>query len=133
MYDRWLHTLWNGDLGQLESLARDVVTGDFTGHWPRHPNLVSGPDQLAAVIRQGRSLFDELRFEVEVGPVVDADLVAARWIGIGERAGRPIRFRGHDLLRRAGDRFAEYWVIAEDPTRSLSGERGRHTTDDPGG
>ncbi|WP_199430715.1 ester cyclase [Qaidamihabitans albus] len=120
MYDRWLHELWNGELGELERLARGVVTEDFVGNWPGRPALVRGPDQLAAVIRQGREMFDELAFEVEVGPVADGDLVAARWLARGSHAGEPVEFRGHDLLRRAGDAFAEYWVIAEDPTAPAS-------------
>ncbi|PRX47834.1 SnoaL-like protein [Prauserella shujinwangii] len=116
MYDRWLHELWNGDLAKLEAIAAGVVTADFVGNWPGRPALVRGPDQLAAVVRQGREMFDELTFDVEVGPVVQGDLVAARWVAHGVYQGEPARFRGHDLLRHDGDRFTEYWVIAEDPT-----------------
>ncbi|EHR48571.1 SnoaL-like polyketide cyclase [Saccharomonospora marina XMU15] len=116
MYERWLYELWNGDLDELERIARSIVTDDFTGHWPGQPSLVTGPDQLAAVVRQGRELIEALRFEIEVGPLVQGDLVAARWVGRGRYGGEPVEFHGHDLLRLDGDRFGEYWVIAQDPT-----------------
>ncbi|PXY31771.1 ester cyclase [Prauserella muralis] len=117
LYDRWLHELWNGELDRLERLAEGVVAGDFVGNWPGRPALVRGPGQLAAVIRQGRELFDELRFEVALGPVGDGDLIAARWAAHGRHDGTPVTFHGHDLLRHADGRFTEYWVIAEDPYR----------------
>ncbi|RZQ62214.1 ester cyclase [Amycolatopsis suaedae] len=116
-YADWLDKLWNGDLDRLEDLAAEVVSADFTGTWPGRPGFVTGPGELAAVIREGRTMFDELRFEVEVGPLADGDLVAARWVGRGRYQGEPVEFRGHDLLRRDGGRFVEYWVIAEDPVQ----------------
>jgi predicted ester cyclase len=60
---------------------------------------------------------------VEVGPVAEGELVAARWIGQGSYkggmqgasapAGTPVSFSGLDLLRVEDGRFAEYWVISE--------------------
>ncbi|SFP88505.1 SnoaL-like domain-containing protein [Amycolatopsis arida] len=113
-YENWLHGLWNTDPAELERLAPDVVSADFIGHWPGR--TVHGPAELAEVIRQGRAMVDDMRFEIVVGPVAQGDLVAARWVGRGRYEGRPVEFHGHDLLRVAGDRFVEYWVIAEDPT-----------------
>ena len=59
----------------------------------------------------------------ELGPVVEGDLVAARWAGRGRyrggmpgataAAGTPVAFGGIDLLRAHGDRFAEYWVSSD--------------------
>ncbi|KMS72003.1 ester cyclase [Prauserella rugosa] len=115
LYRRWLGELWNGPLTDLESIARRVVTDDFVGHWPGRPKFVTGPDELAAVIRQGREMFDDLTFEVAIGPVSEGDLVTARWLGRGHYEGTPASFHGHDILRRDGDRFVEYWVIAETP------------------
>jgi predicted ester cyclase len=70
-----------------------------------------------------RDLFLDVTFAVEVGPVVEGDLVAARWIGRGRYkggmpgatapAGTQVSFSGHDLLRVDRGRFAEYWVISE--------------------
>lgn len=115
LYTHWLGELWNGPLSELESNARRVVRDDFVGHWPGRPAFVTGPDELAAVIRQGREMFDDLTFELQIGPVSEGDLVTARWVGRGHHAGRATEFHGHDILRHDGDRFVEYWVIAETP------------------
>jgi hypothetical protein len=114
MYERWLHELWNGPLDELEQLARGVVTDDFVGHWPGR--TVRGPDELAAAIREGRTMFEGLRFEIVLGPIAEGNLVAARWVGRGTFQGSPSEFHGHDMLRADGDRFAEYWPLTEDPT-----------------
>lgn len=126
LYDRWLTDLWNGDLDDLAATAAGLVTEDFVGNWPGRAGLVRGPDALAEVVRQGRLPFTDLTFTLEVGPVMTGDLVAARWTGRGTYAagqhaipgatapaGTPVEFSGHDLLRIAGDRFTEYWVISE--------------------
>jgi hypothetical protein len=55
-------------------------------------------------------MMSELAFVLEVGPIVEGDLVAARWIGTGATADGPMRFTGNDILRFAGDRFVEYWT-----------------------
>ncbi len=116
LYHRWLAELWNGELDRLEKIAKTIVTDDFVGHWPKQPALAQGPDQLAGIVRQGRRLIEDSVFELVVGPVPHGDLVAARWRGRGRYQGKSVTFHGHDLLRVDGDRFAEYWVIAEDPT-----------------
>ncbi|WP_158880127.1 ester cyclase [Amycolatopsis anabasis] len=115
-YERWLNDLWNGDLASLEEIAREVVSPDFVGNWPGRPGFALGPDSLAAIIRQGREMFDDLTFSIAVGPIASGDLIAARWVGRGHLSGTPAEFHGHDLLRHADGRFTEYWVIAEDPT-----------------
>lgn len=125
LYERWLTELWNGDVGRLEVVAAELVTPDFVGHWPGRPNLVRGPGALAEIVRVGRRPFDPLTFTVDVGPLSEGDLVAARWVGRGRYAGgdnalpgataprgTPIEFHGHDLLRLENGRFAEYWVIS---------------------
>ncbi|MEV4394369.1 ester cyclase [Nonomuraea sp. NPDC049607] len=126
LYERWLLELWNGDL----SLAPDLVTREFVGHWPGQD--VRGPEGLAEAIRQGREPFDDVRVTLDVGPAVDGDLVAARWTFSGAyRGGLPgasappgtrISFSGHDLLRATDGRFSEYWVISD--AQSLSRQLG---------
>lgn len=67
-----------------------------------------------------RSLFDDLRFTVEVGPFVDGEIVAGRWIAQGAYqggipgstapAGTRVRFHGNDIWRADGEAIREYWL-----------------------
>jgi predicted ester cyclase len=123
LYRRWMLELWNGDL----SVATELVTGDFVIHQARAGGAGSeerrGPEAVVQLVRDGHAPFDGLTFEIEVGPVVEGDLVAARWAGRGRyrgglpgataAAGTPVGFGGIDLLRARGDRFAEYWVSSD--------------------
>jgi hypothetical protein len=123
LYRRWMLELWNGDL----SVATELVTGDFVIHQARAGGAGSeerrGPQAVVRLVRDGHAPFDGLTFEIEVGPVVEGDLVAARWAGRGRyrggmpgataAAGTPVGFGGIDLLRARGDRFAEYWVSSD--------------------
>jgi predicted ester cyclase len=123
-YRRWLLELWHGDLG----LAADLVTDDFLIHQARSRPGESeerrGPDGLREMVQMGHAPFEGLRFAIEVGPLVEGDLVAARWVGSGRyaggipgaeaRRGTEVAFGGTDLLRAAPDgRFAEYWVSSD--------------------
>jgi ketosteroid isomerase-like protein len=123
LYRRWMLELWNGDL----QVASELVTDDFVVHQARADGASSeearGPEAVARMVREGHAPFDGLRFEIEVGPVVDGDMVAARWVGRGRyrggmpgataAAGTPVAFGGIDLLRARDGRFAEYWVSSD--------------------
>ncbi len=111
LYRRWLYELWNGDL----AVAEEICASDFVGHWPHEPAKVRGPHALAAVVDETRAYFDQLDFIAELGPVVQGDLVAARWRGRGSIKGSSVSLAGHDFLRVRDGRFSEYWVIAEQP------------------
>ena len=122
LVDNWLH-LWNGDLAR----AADLVTPDFRVHAAMLDGsddaAVSGPDGLAAWIGQTRAAFSKLAFAVEVGPIEQDDFVVVRWSATGAygggfpgaaaEPGTAIAFTGVDILRVAGDRFAEYWVNSD--------------------
>jgi predicted ester cyclase len=123
LYRRWMLELWNGDL----ALAGELVTDDFLVHQARADGAgseaVRGPEAVTRMVREGHAPFEELTFEVEVGPVVEGNLVAARWLGRGRYrgglpgatapAGTPVAFGGIDLLRAREGRFAEYWVSSD--------------------
>ena len=123
LYRRWMLELWNGDL----AVAAELVTDDFVIHQARADGAGSderrGSEAVVQLVRDGHAPFDGLTFEIEVGPVVEGDLVAARWAGRGRyrggmpgataAAGTPVAFGGIDLLRARGDRFAEYWVSSD--------------------
>jgi predicted ester cyclase len=118
LYRRWLLELWTS--GE-QALAEQLVTADFVGHWPDQD--VHGPGELAAVIGQSLSFFQDVTTSIEVGPLVDGDLVAARWAfsgpyaggmpGASVAAGTEVTLRGADVMRVAGGRFAEYWVSSD--------------------
>lgn len=111
LYSRWLSELWNGDL----AAAEEIVAPDFVGHWPQEPAKVRGPQALAEIVRETRGYFEELEFAVEVGPIAEGDVVAARWTGRGWMQGSQVSLSGHDLLRVHKGKFVEYWVISEQP------------------
>lgn len=118
LYRRWLHELWTT---ADPTLAAQLVTPDFVGHWPEQD--VSGPDGLVGAIGQSLTLFSDVTTSIEVGPIVDGDLVAARWRfhgayagglpGMDAAPGTRATLRGADVLRLGVDRFVEYWVSSD--------------------
>lgn len=104
LYLRWVDELWNGS----PEAAEDLVSADFVGHWPDRE--VRGAAELSETVARTRSMFTSLRFELEVGPLADGDLVAGRWTGHGRTPQGEARFSGNDILRVRDGRFAEYWV-----------------------
>ena len=103
LYERWINELWAGN-----NVAADIVTADFVGHWPDRE--VHGPDELQAIIGETRNMLADLTFEIELGPLVDGEMVAGRWVGKGRSDEGSMSFTGNDILRIEGDRFAEYWT-----------------------
>ena len=103
LYGRWINELWAG-----EPVAAEIVTDDFVGHWPDRE--VHGPDELQAIIAETRNMLADLTFTIELGPLIDGDMVAGRWVGKGRSDDGPMSFTGNDILRIEGDRFAEYWT-----------------------
>ncbi|MFI2652328.1 MULTISPECIES: ester cyclase [Micromonospora] len=126
-YRRYLEQAWTADGERLDALAAELVTPDFVIHQARSDGApaeqVRGPAALAQLIRESCSLFRDVSTVIEVGPMVDGDLVAAHWRFHGTYAGglpgataepgTKVQFAGTDILRSSGDRFAEYWVVSE--------------------
>ena len=123
LYRRWLLELWNG----RPELAGELVTPDFLIHQrqagPGRTEDTRGPEALKELVAQGLAPFERLRFEIEVGPLMDGEHVVARWIGRGTYAGgipgaaapagTEVEFGGIDILRAEEERFAEYWVSSD--------------------
>ena len=103
LYERWINELWAGS-----DIAAEIVTGDFVGHWPDRE--VRGPDELQAIIAETRNMLADLSFAIQLGPLVDGEMVAGRWIGRGRSDDGPMSFTGNDILRIEDGRFAEYWT-----------------------
>jgi predicted ester cyclase len=118
LWHRWID-LWNGDL----DVAQRIIHPDFSVHRtppPRIPGELHGREALLAWIRQTRTSFSGLHLTVEVGPLIDGDLVAGRWLADGvyqggimgstAPVGTLVRFRGTDLWRADGELIREYWL-----------------------
>jgi SnoaL-like domain len=103
LYERWISELWAG-----KPVAAEIVTDDFVGHWPDRE--VRGPKELEAIIAETHTMLADLVFGIELGPLIDGDMVAGRWRGKGRSDDGPMTFTGNDILRVDGDRFAEYWT-----------------------
>lgn len=75
-----------------------------------------GPEALQETIRETHGYFDELRFGVDVGPIAEGDLVAARWTGRGSMQGSEVSVSGHDLMRIESGQIVEYWAMSTPPS-----------------
>ena len=109
---RWL-ALWNGDMVLLDGLvAERVVThAVLVGQLTEEPMV--GRDALGAWIAQMQAAMPSVRFSVEVGPLVDGDLIALRWRVEGQHGSALVSFTGTDILRVAEERIVEYWVNSD--------------------
>lgn len=103
LFERWVHEVWSGG-----PVPADLVADDFVGHWPGRD--IRGPSELAAIIDETRSAFEELSFQIVLGPLADGELIAGRWIGHGRHSSGEARFFGNDILRLADGRIVEYWT-----------------------
>jgi SnoaL-like domain len=103
LYERWINELWAG-----RPVAAELVSADFVGHWPDRD--VRGPAELQAIIDETQKMFSDVSFMIEIGPLVDGDFVAGRWVGTGVARDGPMRFTGNDILRCTNGRFVEYWT-----------------------
>jgi len=116
---QWI-ALWNGDL----DLAKTIVAPDFGLHATlldgRSDTEIRGPEGLAGWVAQSHGLFGDLRFTVQVGPIIDGDFAVLRWVAEGRyRGGIPgthapvgtaLRFTGTDILRIEGGKVKDYWL-----------------------
>jgi hypothetical protein len=106
LYHRWLEEVWTATPGAIGA----VVAENFLGHWP--DRTVTGRDGLGSIIRQTHEMFATLEFEIAVGPIVEGDYIAARWVGTGKNADGLMRLAGNDLMRTVNGKIAEYWVAS---------------------
>ena len=75
-YRRLLKEIWNGDMASAEAL----VTPDFQMHIAGSaPDTYRGPEGLRNLVRGARAPFSSITFSIAVRPIVQEDLLAARW------------------------------------------------------
>ncbi|GGV75961.1 ester cyclase [Streptomyces massasporeus] len=122
LYGHWA-ALWRGDF----SRADEILDPGFVVHQARpdgsDSEAVTGSARLLPEIEQTMAVFDDVALTVDVGPIVQGDLIAARWTlrarytgGLEHAtapAGTPVEFSGHDILRVCGGRFVEYWTCTD--------------------
>ncbi len=92
-----------------------------------------GPDALVAIVRQARALFTDATVTLDLGPLVDGELVAARWSftgryagglpGADAPAGTEAVLVGTDVMRIVDGRIHQYWALSDgaDLMAQLSG------------
>jgi predicted ester cyclase len=126
-YRRYLKQAWTAEPDKVAGIVADLVTPDFVIHQARYDGApadeIRGPEALAKLIRESCSLFSDVSTVLEVGPLVDGDLLAAHWQfhgtyvgglpGATAAPGTKVQFAGTDVFRSRDGRFSEYWVVSE--------------------
>lgn len=121
LYEQMLLGLWHADDDVLDGLADAVAHDDLVIH--QNGNEQYGASALVDLVRQGRAPFTGVAVAIDAGPVIDGDLVAARWSFSGSYAGgipgataepgTAVSFCGHDLVRVTACQVVEYWVCSD--------------------
>ena len=121
LWQGWVE-LWNGDLPQAEQiLAADLaVNAAIVGV---DGAAVQGARGVAGWVAMLRKALGEPVFTVQVGPIIDGNLICGRWHLRGQYAGgmpgataapgSPVDFTGTDILRIEGGLLAEYWLNSD--------------------
>lgn len=116
---KWVD-LWNGDY----AIAEDIISPDNRVHAAMFDggdgSAVEGVAGMQGFVTQMRSLAPDLVFTIEVGPIVDGDHLAIRWLAAGHYGGglpgaaapvgTEVSFHGTDILRIANNQIVEYWL-----------------------
>lgn len=122
MLDTWLR-LWNGDL----SLAPGIASDDFRIHTVLaaggDSSSIQGADGLVSFVSEGRTVFPDLKFAIEVPPVIDGSYLSVRWTATGTygggfpgaeaEPGTVVTFTGTDTLLMRDGKFVEYWLNSD--------------------
>ncbi len=115
--------LWNGNL----AIADEIIAPNFVAHFApmgSSPSELRSPEGLKQWIGGSMAAFADYSFTTEVGPIVDEDKVAGRWIfratyqggmpGASPAAvGKQVEYAGMDLFRVEAGKIIEYWLCAD--------------------
>lgn len=115
-YYQWIG-IWNsGGEGLEEIFHRDVIVRQA-------PNEKHGIEAVREMVEHGRAPFDPVFFTVDVEPVYDDHMLAARWKfhgtyqgglpGVSAEPGKEIVFGGMDMWRFSDGLVSDYWVSSD--------------------
>lgn len=117
LYRQWI-AIWNGedfDLGEI--FQRDVTVHQM-------PKQRIGIESVQEMIDQGRAAFDPIQFRIDVDPIFDDHMLAARWTcqgtytgglaGATAEPGKQVLFGGIDIWRFSEGKVSDYWVSSDD-------------------
>ncbi|HUZ31867.1 MAG TPA: nuclear transport factor 2 family protein [Xanthobacteraceae bacterium] len=120
-YRRLVRKVYHGNF----ALCDQFVAADFVLHVPGvSDGTYRGPEGLRTVLQGAWAPFSSLTFRIVVGPIVQGNLLAARWLAVGVYAGgfpgakvapgTSVQFGGHDFFRFGDGLFVEYWGGADE-------------------
>lgn len=115
-YYQWI-AYWNGeDIDIDEVFHRDVIVRQA-------PQEKHGIEAVTEMVEQGRAPFDPIFFTVDVEPIHDSHMLAARWKchgtyigglpGTTAEPGKEIVFGGADFWRFSDGLVSDYWVSSD--------------------
>ena len=122
LWKSW-NELWNGNL----SIVDEIIAPNFVAHFApagNSPAEVRGPEELKQWISGAFAVFTDASFTTTVGPLVDEDLVAGRWVfratyqggmpGASPTAvGKQVEYAGMDLFHVEAGKIVEYWLCSD--------------------
>jgi steroid delta-isomerase-like uncharacterized protein len=116
---RFYEEVWNR--GNVD-VAAQVFAEDYVRHDLRPTRAAPGPAGQAAIARDFRAAFPDLRMQVDL-ILAEGDLVAARWTTEGtntgawsgrEPTGKHAVFSGVNIFRFANGKVVELWNHRDD-------------------
>jgi len=113
---RWWEELWNR--GNL-AVADQIIAPSFTNHDPQTPQVPPGIDGCKALVSGYRTVFPDLRFEIEQQSAA-GDTVVAHWrcrgthqaelMGVAP-TGKPMNIEGISIFRLENGKIGRQTVI----------------------
>lgn len=116
LYNQWI-AIWNGEDFDLE----DIFLPEVIVH--QSPHEKHGIEAVREMVEQGLAPFDPAFITIEVEPVFDDHMLAARWRfhgtyqggipDVSAPPGKAILFGGTDLWRFSDGKVSDYWVSSD--------------------
>lgn len=116
---RWSEDLWGR--GQLAE-ADEIIAPDYVRHDPGDPFPARGPDDVKRIVTMLRTMFPDLRIEVEM-QIAEGDFVVNRYTSTATDTvgylgmpptGRSIRTPAIQIFRIVNGKIVESWAIRDD-------------------